>query len=183
MKILKKDRKKILILILIFLIILCILTKISISKNKFYQEDLIFFELFGIQNKIKEDTDFSNNIYKITVMKGEKNYKRINLSQTVDIKTLVNEKIAPGTKGEFYLYLMSNENIDYNIEIIDKNIKPENFKFMIEDNNGIIEKDEVKKVKVKWEWIYETNEKQNIQDTKDGESIDVYNFEIITTGS
>ena len=37
----------------------------------------------------------------------------------------------------------------------------------IKENKGFV---------INWEWEYETNEKQNWQDTKDGETIKQYNF-------
>lgn len=41
---------------------------------------------------------------------------------------------------------------------------------------------ENKNIKIYWEWEYETNEMQNLQDTKDGEKIRQYNFMIYTIG-
>ncbi len=207
MRDLRNNRKKIIILIIIFIIILCILFKISQSKNLNIQEDLIFFKLFGISNmekvniekgeereKIeltKENRIIKNiesienkfeNVYKIEVKEGKENYQDIDLFQTIDANTLVNEKIAPGTKGKFYVYLSSNSDIDYEMEIVGKNISPKNFKFEISNKEGSLEKNKVKKVEVNWEWPYEINEEENIQDTKDGKNIEKYNFEICTIG-
>lgn len=192
MRNLKNSRKKILILILVFIIILCVLFKMLQSKNLNFQEDLIFFKLFGIGNiqesseeEIKnnnENENFKNNVYEIGVKKRQNSYKKIDLLQSIDLKTLVNEKIAPGTKGSFDVYLISNEDINYEIEIVDKNKSPKNFKFEISEKIGKIKKDEMKKVQVNWEWPYEINEKENKQDTKDGENIEKYDFEICTIG-
>lgn len=201
MKDLRNNRKKIIILILIFIIILCMLLKISQSNNLGVQEDLIFFKLFGIGNMeetkleeggnynlTKESTSIKNienkfeNVYEIKVEKGKTDYQDIDLFQTIDLKTLVNEKIAPGTKGSFYVYLSSNSDVTYKIEIVGKNISPKNFNFKISEKEGSLEKNKTKKVKVDWEWPYEINEEENIQDTKDGKNIEKYNFEICTIG-
>ena len=201
MKNLRNNRKKIIILILIFIIILCMLLKISQSNNLGVQEDLIFFKLFGIGNMeetkleeggnynlTKESTSIKNienkfeNVYEIKVEKGKTDYQDIDLFQTIDLKTLVNEKIAPGTKGSFYVYLSSNSDVTYKIEIVGKNISPKNFNFKISEKEGSLEKNKTKKVKVDWEWPYEINEEENIQDTKDGKNIEKYNFEICTIG-
>ncbi len=199
MKNLRNNKKKILILILLFIIILCILLKIAQAKDLYSQEDLIFFKLFGtgnsqvqennkeitsnkILNSKKENESDKNNIYKVNVKKGENTYEKIDLLQTIDMKTLVNEKIAPGTKGSFYVYLTSNTNMDYEMKIVDKNKSPKNFKFEMNEKQGTIEKNKIKKVEVKWEWPYEIDDEENIQDTKDGENIEEYDFEICTIG-
>ena len=180
MRNLKINRKKIVILILIFIIILFILFKILQSEKFNFQEDLIFFKIFGV-GKIQEEGNEKSE-YEIEVIKGKSNYKEIELLQTIDIKTLVNEKVAPGTKGSFNVFLTSNSDVDYEVEIIDKNNKPKNFKFEINEKVGKIEKDEVKKVEISWEWPYEINVEEDLQDTKDGENIDEFNFEICTIG-
>ena len=185
MKNLKDKRKKILILILIFTIILCVLFKIAQIKDLNFQEDLIFFKLFGIGN-IQENSQEENfnkeNTYEVNVVKGQNNYQKVDLLQSIDMETLVKEKIAPGTKGSFYVYLTSNANMNYEIEIVDKNESPKNFKFEISEKQGRIEKNKIKKVEVNWEWPYELSSKENVQDTKDGKNISEYNFEICTIG-
>lgn len=174
------NSKKKLILIIVFIIILFILFKILQSKDFDFQEDLIFFKLFGVEN-IQENSKKENE-YEIEVVKGENSYKEIDLLQSIDIKTLTNEKIAPGTKGKFYVFLTSTSNLDYEISIVDKNESPSNFKFAIKEKTGKIKRNEVKKIEISWEWPYEINEEENKQDTKDGENIEEYNFEICTIG-
>ena len=44
------------------------------------------------------------------------NFKSINLLDTYDRTTSINEKIAPGTKGSFYIQLNSNQNLKYQIK-------------------------------------------------------------------
>lgn len=185
MKNLKDKRKKILILILIFTIILCVLFKIAQIKDLNFQEDLIFFKLFDIGN-IQENSQEENfnkeNTYEVKVVKGQSSYQKIDLLQSIDMQTLVKEKIAPGTKGCFYVYLTSKVNMDYEMEVVDKNKSPKNFKFEISEKQGKIEKNKVKKIEINWEWPYELSNKENVQDTKDGKNISEYNFEICTIG-
>ena len=45
-----------------------------------------------------------------------------------------------------------------------------------------LEKNKTKKIEINWEWPYEINEKENIQDTKDGKNIEKYAFEICAIG-
>ena len=180
MKNLRNNREKIIILILIFIIILLILLKISVGKDFKYQEDLIFFKLFDVGSM--QEKDDKEKVYEIKIEKGGIDYKKINLTQTIDTKTLVHEKIAPGTKGSFFVKLVANENMEYEIQILEKNKKPKNFKFEIFENKGKLEKGETKNIEIKWKWDYEINEEENKQDTKDGENIEIYNFEICTIG-
>lgn len=186
MKNLRSNKRKILILILIFIIILCVLLKIAQARDLKFQEDLIFFKLFDIgniqeQKNISKEKSYEEKIYKINIKKGENN-KKIDLLQSVDNKTLVNKKVAPGTKGSFYVYLYSSIGMDYEIKILDKSEKPENFKFEINEKKGRIEKNEIKKIEVNWKWPYEISNKKNIQDTEDGKNIEKYDFEICTVG-
>lgn len=90
--------------------------------------------------------------------------------------------------------LESKEKINYQIKFESKNEKPKNLKFkmdgkdrkyqtleeMEEELKGEVK--ENKNIKIYWEWEYETNEMQNLQDTKDGEKIRQYNFMIYTIG-
>lgn len=185
MKNLKDKRKKILILILIFIIILCVLFKIAQDKNLNFQEDLIFFKLFDIGN-IQENNQKENlnkeNTYKVKVVKGQSSYQKVDLLQSIDMKNLINRKISPGTKGSFYVYLTSNANMNYEIEIVDKNKSPENFEFEISEKQGKIEKNKIKKIEINWKWPYELGKEENAQDTKDGININEYDFEICTIG-
>lgn len=132
----------------------------------------------------------------LQVSKGKINYKKINLMQTINIENLINRKIEPGTNGNFEIVLNSNYNLEYKIGFISKNAKPRNLQFSIgqkgkkyrtleslqEELKGNINKYQTIKIPVFWEWEYETDLKGNYEDTKDGENIGKYNFEIYTVG-
>ena len=182
MKNLKEDRRKILTLILIFSVILIFIYKIAQDKNLNPQQDIIFFKLFNSTYSKKDDE--KSKQYKIKINKENTYYKTIlNLLQTVDKTTMVNEKIKPGVKGKFYIILSSNKDLKYEIQILDKNSKPKNFNFNIKQAKGLILLGEIKKIPIEWEWIYESDENQDIQDTKDGENLRKYEFQICTIGS
>ena len=90
------------------------------------------------------------------------------------------------------MYLQANEKTNYQIKFQSKNEKPQNLKFYIEgkdreyeklediekDLKGVIEGN--KGIVINWEWKYDENKTNDLQDTKDGENIDRYNFLIYT---
>ena len=188
MKNLINNKKKILVLILIFIVILFTFYKIAQSRDLKVQEDLIFFKLLGNGNIEEQDIEQENyrnnnfeNSYQVKVFKDKKSYEKVNLLQTINLNTLVNEKVAPGTSGSFYVDLISDSDLQYELEIVNKNEKPKNFEFEIEEKEGRIEKNKIKKVRINWKWLYEINEEEDIQDTKDGETLEKFNFEIQAT--
>ena len=116
------------------------------------------------------------------------------MSDTINKDTLIREKIAPGTKGSFTIQLIANQKMNYQIQFQDKNRKPQNLIFEIEgkdrkyknlkdmeaDLQGEVEKN--KNIVINWNWEYEQNEKEDWQDTKDGETIKQYQFTIYAFG-
>lgn len=200
-----KRNKKIISLIIVILIVIILIFCI-LQKSNFFQDNLIFFKILNSSNineNSQNDHIFYNNIaeYKeqnnplfFYVTYSETKFKSINLLDTIDKKTLVKEKIAPGTKGHFEIVLISNRDINYKIIFENLNEKPQNLVFSIkgsdrEYNNlnelqqeliGNLEKNKVKRIDVNWRWKYENNLADNLQDTKDGTSLDMYKFNIYT---
>ena len=76
-----------------------------------------------------------NNPLFFYVAYNKTNFKSINLSDTIDKKTLVKEKIAPGTEGHFEIVLISNEDINYKIIFENLNEKPQNLVFSIKGSD------------------------------------------------
>lgn len=193
----RKESKKIIFLILIFSIILISLFLISKSKKFEFQDDLIFFKIFSQSNSsnIKKESEKTNQ-YNIKVSKEKTVYQEINLMQTIDNKNLINKKIEPGTSGDFEIVLTSNYDLKYQIGFISKNTKPKNLQFYVSEEGkkyntleelqqelkGKIRKNEVIKTCIFWEWKYEIESNTDRQDTRDGENIKEYNFEIYTIG-
>lgn len=137
----------------------------------------------------------------------QQDVQTINLASTAQPDTLINNKIAPGTKGSFDIIVDgtgSDVAIDYKIEFSDESAKPQNLKFKYLDNeyNSISElenslsgrinaNDENKSrtLKIDWEWKYETGstEEEIIQndkiDTQDAQNISEYTFNVIVSGT
>lgn len=185
-----KERNKInkilIFLSIAFLILIFIFCQMKESQRN-TQEDLLFFKIWNnplLTNKNDKSATINQKTkqYKIKVKKSQETTKSLKLLETVDQKTLIKEKIAPGTKGNFEIILTSNDTLNYKIYIRGKNEKPKNFVFEIQEEQGKIEKGETKKVNVTWKWPYEINEKENDQDTKDGTQLKIYNFEICIIG-
>lgn len=133
--------------------------------------------------------------------------EEINLASTCNNETLVDNKIAPGTTGSFNILVDATDSdvgINYNITFTEEENKPENLKFFYnekeynsikeleEELSGTInanEEDKTRTLNVQWEWSYETgsNEeeiaKNDLIDTKDGQTIQNYNFEVVVTGT
>lgn len=178
----KSNNKKMIVIITVVLIIL-ISIYLFIQKNNFaIQEDLIFFKLINSRKENQEKVNKKDNEYELKVIQGNTNFHIINLKQTIDYKTLVNEKIAPGTKGYFNVILTSNETLQYELFIKNKNKAPKNLEFYIQEKTGTIKKNEIKTIQVIWKWKYEISEEKDIEDTKDGENLEKYNFVIGVIG-
>ena len=94
---------------------------------------------------------------------------------------------------------MPKKNISYSIKFASINDKPQNLKFKIKGKDekystleelGEKMKDDLtgqtevnKKITIEWEWQYENDEQNNIQDTKDGEKLTKYQFMIRLMGN
>lgn len=124
------------------------------------------------------------------------------MSDTIDKKTLIYEKIAPGTSGNFDILLESNQNLKYKIEFYSINDKPKNLNFkafnndrllgeantleeLSKDLSGFIKKNEKINITIYWYWNFENEDNKeytDIQDTKDSENIKKYQFNISTLG-
>ena len=195
--------KKITKYILIILILIFIIFTFFSLKRINLIDDFILFKLFSDSNvsleKIqKEKLNLNNSkeypIYEFNVSYKKTKLEGINLLDTIDNKTLVKEKVAPGTKGNFTIRIKSNEDINYEILFNSLNEKPKNliFKYknikyqkledLQKDLIGKIAKKETIDINISWEWEYKISSKEDIQDTKDGEKLKNYNFTIETIG-
>lgn len=130
----------------------------------------------------------------------------INLAQTYDEKTLLKDKIAPGTKGSFDIIIDttgSDVGIEYDVKFLNEKEKPHNLKFKYDDTTvssiteleeklkGVISANEEEKIKtltIEWSWDYQTGnteeliENSDIKDTQDGIKLGEYSFDIVVTG-
>ena len=130
----------------------------------------------------------------------------ISLNTTINNKTLVNSKIAPGTQGNFQIKLDGTDSevgINYNIRFENETNKPRNLKFqyngetynslnelqkILEGNIEANEENKIKTLDIKWIWPYETGTtveeiaKNDKIDTEDSKNIKTYDFDVIVTG-
>lgn len=137
----------------------------------------------------------------------EDKIQTISLKSTANNETLVNNKIAPGTQGNFQIKLdasNSDVGIDYVIKFENETQKPQHLKFIYEGNtfNSITElgqalsgtinantENKTKVLDIEWRWDYETGKtSQEIitndkKDTEDAKNINNYTFDIFITGT
>ena len=192
----KKKRILLVIIILIIIFILC-----WRKKENIFQDDLIFFEAFGISqknNSISNDKIYYEMPeYVFNVKYNNTNFKEINLQKTINPNTLVKEKIAPGTEGNFQIVLKTTyQKIKYEVNFASENAKPQNLKFSEGDDGkfydsleelgknlkGTLNSNQEKIIKINWKWEYDVNKRKDIEDTKDGSYIDKYDFKIYVIG-
>lgn len=141
------------------------------------------------------------------VNENEEKLQTISLKSTINNSSLVNNKIAPGTEGEFQIKLDatgSEVGINYVIKFENESQKPTNLKFtydgktynslknLQQDLTGTInanDENKVEAITVGWNWKYETgNTAQEIAsndliDTQDAKQMTNYTFDIIVTGT
>ncbi len=129
----------------------------------------------------------------------------INLASTINNDTLVNNKIAPGTSGNFKINIDASEaevGINYKVEFTNEQNKPTNLKFIyngltynsikeienkLEGTINATEENKIKTISIDWEWPYETGKESQILandkiDTQDGKNISEYKFDCLVTG-
>lgn len=164
------------------------------TSSKAESDDFLFLKLFPNQSKsIEEEYSFKVNY-------SNTNFKTVYLSDTVNKN--FNKKIVPGTNGKFNIRLNSNKDLQYKVEFKSINEKPQNLKFMALTNGenltkantlellddklkGNINKNKKVNITILWYWPYEGENKEedvDIQDTKDGQNIKKYQFDILVSG-
>lgn len=132
----------------------------------------------------------------------------ISLADTIDDATIKENKIAPGTNGDFTIVVDatgSEVDLDYTVELLEETNKPQNLKFSYDGNiynslSDLISSEEIfsgkightetnmkKEMFIEWEWPYESyDENGNILDEidmQDGENISNYEFTLKINGT
>lgn len=187
----KNKKKKIIVcLIVVLLILLCFLAGCVFAK---YISNVTGTTVGDIANwsfKVNESTTAISD--------------SISLVNTVDGSTLVNGKMAPGTRGSFSFEVDatgSEVDVGYYVTFFDENATSGNIQFEYKGNkysnlqelsnavSGVLNASNNQKetVTIGWEWLYEAQNAENIdtfdaQDTLIGESISEYTFDIAVTG-
>lgn len=130
----------------------------------------------------------------------------IELKSTYDNATLVGNKIAPGTEGSFNIIVDgtgSDVGINYSIRIDNKTEKPDNLKFIYDDQEyydleelntmitGTInanDEDKTRTIAIGWRWDYETGTDSNeidandLKDTQNAQNMANYQFDVTVSG-
>lgn len=185
-------KKRIYIVIIILILIFIIFKFYKSNKNVF--NDIL---IFGLWNNITENdevinTDKNNNDkkyqYEYVINPQKQSNLQIDMLKTIKNEFGTNQKIAPGSVGKFIIKIDKENNIKSRIIIKDATKKPENLVFILngeefysikqleEKINEIIK--ETNRIIINWEWKYETNKEQDMQDTKDGKNAQNYIFEV-----
>ena len=192
----KKKKKRIGILVLfICIILICMFYSM---RYIFLQEDLIFFQMFHsiIKSEKNSNNQKESKEIEFLVEYNHTKFKSLNLMETIHNKTLIYEKIAPGTSGNFNIVLKSKQNMQYMVQFESKNQKPSNLQFSITEKGkkqdsleelnemlkGTILKNQEKVMNIYWEWKYEGNREDNAQDTMEAKKIREYHFLIYVQG-
>lgn len=191
----KKKKKIIGILVLFICILICMFYSM---RYIFLQEDLIFFQMFHSIIKSEKNSNNQKEYKEIEflVEYNHTKFKSLNLMETIHNKTLIYEKIAPGTSGNFNIVLKSKQNMQYMVQFESKNQKPSNLQFSITEKGkkqdsleelnemlkGTILENQEKVMNIYWEWKYEGNREDNAQDTMEAKKIREYHFLIYVQG-
>ena len=194
-----KNKNYHLLFILIFIIIIILIFIFRNNANIDFQDNFLFFKLLGNNQKISSNSfnqvDLQNEnttplFFNVSYQNID--FKKIGLGETIDVETLTNGKVAPGTKGKFEIIIYSNKDCYYQVYFQNEMEKPKNMVFYITKENkvktleelqkqlkGRVEKDIPKKIIVFWEWKYENGMEENGQDTNDGKKLENYYFDIV----
>lgn len=212
-----KKKKKIILKLILILILIILFLEIFFLKglsNVQKIDDFLFLKLFsngGSLSKVTQNSeDYSirvedgkyQKVYNFKIDYRNMDFKSIDLAETIDKKTLIYEKIAPGTSGSFDILLDSNQSLKYKIEFNSINEKPQNLNFkalkngeilgevntleeLSEKLTGYINQNEKINITINWYWDFESQQDQeitDIQDTKDSENIKRYQFNVCALG-
>lgn len=100
----KKSKRKIIIFIIGVVIILYVFFFKNSNLGYYFQDEIVFFKLFsqGDRRITKSNDQINlNNICYFQVLYKNIDFKNIYLSDTINKKTLIREKIAPRNKRFF----------------------------------------------------------------------------------
>lgn len=187
----KNKKKKILVALLLLLIIMLVLLGNTYSKYITQVEGKGVIEVAKWAFLVNGQTATMTNI---------------NLAKTYHENTLLQNRIAPGTRGSFDIIIDatgSEVGINYDVKFLNQKSKPTNLKFqydgnivsslsdleeMLQGNIAANANEKVKTFTIEWFWEYETGSTKeqiashDIQDTQDGKNLKQYSFDVIVTG-
>ena len=141
------------------------------------------------------------------VNENEEKIQTISLKSTINNGTVVNNKIVPGTEGNFQIKIDatgSEVGINYVIKFENESQKPTNLKFtyngksyysltqLQQDLTGVInanDENKIKTIQIGWNWKYETGSTQeeiaqnDEIDTQNAKQMSDYTFNVIVSGT
>lgn len=187
--------------------------------NKFLKIGIVGVTLAGIvagvfinstfskyTNKVSGDGETEIAKWSFKVNSETEQFATIKLAETYDKTTLLNGKIAPGTKGSFDLVIDATGSevaVKYEVDFQNETNKPTNLIFKcgnktastIEELEDVltntINADDTNKIRtltVNWEWPFETGTGDAISsndkiDTNEGLQALDYSFDVVVTGT
>lgn len=149
--------------------------------------------------------EIANWVFKVNGK--EDSVQSVNLLSTYHNETLINNKVAPGTKGSFNIVIDatgSEVGVDYEVKFLNETQKPQNLVFThnnqeyatiqeLEENlSGTInanEENKTRTITINWEWQYETGDNENEIaqndkiDTQNAKDLENYTFDIHVIGT
>lgn len=190
-------RKSYLFFIILFLLgILLLLSSMFLMKDEQLKNKFLsLIDLSVIAVDVKEDNQYVFDVKFKNIVSSE-----IELPSTLNARSLVKNKIAPGTNGEFSILIStidSTVDMKYSVDFEDvTKEKPTNLLFKVKGTNkeystlqelekylnGTIENESLKEYVIEWRWPYEINDEQDIIDTNDGTKFKNYKFRIHVYG-
>lgn len=187
--------------------------------NKFLKIGIVGVTLAGIVAGVFINNTFSKYINKVSgdgeteiakwsfkVNQETEEFATIKLADTYDKTTLLNGKIAPGTKGSFDLIIdatNSEVGVRYEVDFLEETNKPTNLIFksgnktvstieelesVLTDTINVDDTNKVRTLTINWEWPYETTTSNTISsndkiDTDEGLQALDYSFKVVVTGT
>lgn len=190
-------RKSYLFFIILFLLgVLLLLSSMFLMKDEQLKNKFLsLIDLSVIAVDVKEDNQYVFDVKFKNIVSSE-----IELPSTLNSRSLVKNKIAPGTNGEFSILIStidSTVDMKYSVDFEDvTKEKPTNLLFKVKGTNkeystlqelekylnGTIENESLKEYVIEWRWPYEINDEQDIIDTNDGTKFKNYKFRIHVYG-
>lgn len=190
-------RKSYLFFIILFLLgVLLLLSSMFLMKDEQLKNKFLsLIDLSVIAVDVKEDNQYVFDVKFKNIVSSE-----IELPSTLNARSLVKNKIAPGTNGEFSILIStidSTVDMKYSVDFEDvTKEKPSNLLFKVKGTNkeystlqelekylnGTIENESLKEYVIEWRWPYEINDEQDIIDTNDGTKFKNYKFRIHVYG-
>ena len=188
-----KKKKTILLVIAVLLVIIL---SFMIGKT---------FSKYVSEVKGTGTAEIANWVFKVN---GKEDVvQNVNLLSTYNNETLINNKVAPGTSGNFNIVVDatgSEVGVDYTVQFLNESEKPQNLIYIYDDQQYTtiqdLQKDlsrtinandenKTRTITVYWEWQYQTGEDENeinqndIIDTNNAKQLENYTFDIYVTGT